>query len=155
MNRRAFLIRSSTVAAACAACAACPHLADAASTTRPVLDLGALSDLPAGSVIDRWAADEGFFLVRREGKLIALSADCTHKRVRLTLKGSKLKCPKHGSVFEPTGELSKGPAKRPLVRYGISTDDRGHVIVDRSRAFAKERWDDADASLALPEAKTR
>jgi nitrite reductase/ring-hydroxylating ferredoxin subunit len=153
MNRREFLTMSAI--AACTACAGCPHLAhaaDSAPTTKPV-DVGLLSELPKDKIVAKWSAD-GFFLVRRDEKLYALSSACTHKRVRLTLKGAQLKCSKHGSVFEMTGELSKGPAKTPLLRYAISTDDRGHVIVDRSRTFAKDDADDAAAFIPISDAKS-
>jgi nitrite reductase/ring-hydroxylating ferredoxin subunit len=153
MNRREFLAMSAV--AACAACAGCPHLAHAgesASTNKPV-DAGLLSELPKDKIVEKWSAD-GFFLVRRDEKLYALSSACTHKRVRLTVKDTKLKCPKHGSIFETTGELSKGPAKTPLVRYAISTDDRGHVIVDRSRTFDKDDADDSAAFIPVPDAKS-
>ena len=154
MNRREFLAMSAV--AACAACAGCPHLAVAAeraTTTKPV-DVGLLSELPTDKIIEKWSAD-GFFLVRRDDKLYALSSACTHKRVRLTVKDARLKCPKHGSVFETTGELSKGPAKTPLVRYAISTDDRGHVIVDRSRTFDKDDADDSAAFIPDRDAKSQ
>ena len=61
----------------------------------------------------------------------------------------------NGSVFETTGKLTKGPAKSPLPRYAISTDERGHVIVDRSRTFTTEEADDAAAFIALSDAKSQ
>jgi nitrite reductase/ring-hydroxylating ferredoxin subunit len=155
MNRREFLAFSAAAAAACAACAGCPHsaLALAKDDQKPI-DVGLLSELPGQAVLDKWSA-EGFFLVRRDQKLYALSSRCTHKRVRLTLKGAQLKCSKHGSVFETTGELTKGPAKTPLPRYAISTDARGHVIVDRSRTFGGDDADDAAAYIPLSDAKSQ
>lgn len=153
MKRREFLTMS--VVAACAACGGCPHVARAVdrASTKPV-DVGLLCELPDEKVLDKWSG-EGFFLVRRDKKLYALSSQCTHKRVQLTLKGVQLKCPKHGSVFETTGELIKGPAKTPLARYAISTDDRGHVMVDRSRKFTKDDADDAAAFIPLVDAKSQ
>jgi len=154
MNRRAFLVFGAT-AAACAACAGCPDAALAlAKDEEKSIDVGLLSELPDQAVVEKWS-DKGFFLIRREKKLYALNSQCTHKRVRLTLKGAQLKCSKHGSVFETTGELTKGPAKTPLSRYAISTDEQGHVIVDRSRTFTKDDADDVAAFIALSDAKSQ
>ena len=87
MNRRAFLVFSAT-AAACAACAGCPDAAFAlAKDEEKSIDLGLLSELPDQAVVEEWSKN-GFFLIRREKKLYALSSQCTHKRVRLTLKGA-------------------------------------------------------------------
>ncbi len=45
-------------------------------------------------------------------------------------RGGTLKCPKHGSIFSAEGVVTKGPARKPLDRFGVSIDDAGHVIVD-------------------------
>ena len=152
MKRREFLMLSAV--AACAACGGCPQVARALDRASTLVDVGLLSELADEKVLDKWAG-EGFFLVRRDKKLYALSSQCTHKRVQLTLKGVQLKCTKHGSVFETTGELTKGPAKTALARYAISTDDRGHVMVDRSRTFTRDEADDAAAFIPLPDAKSQ
>lgn len=146
MDRREFLISGSAVACACLLC---PYTAQAAKDAPEPVDLGPLADLTDAEITDRWAEGDGFFLIRRDNRLYALSAYCTHKRVRLTVRDEKLKCARHGSIFNLVGDATKGPAKKPLTRLGIRRDDRGHVIVDRSKKFKKEQWSDPDASLNL------
>ena len=47
-----------------------------------------------------------FFLVNRGGRLYAVSATCTHRRVALVAKAGLLKCPRHGSTFAADGKVT-------------------------------------------------
>lgn len=49
----------------------------------------------------------------------AVSLECTHKKVKLDLVGDKLECSAHGSVFDKSGKVIKGPAKTDLHRYSV------------------------------------
>ena len=46
------------------------------------------------------------------------------------------------SAFE--GTATAGPALKSgsLPRYGISKDDKGHVMVDCTKEFSESKWDD-------------
>ena len=132
LDRRTFL--SATIAAC--ACAACP-LAGVAKDAPPAdpVDVGTAADYPRdGAVYDAYAKSHGFFLVRDGGTLYALSSTCTHKKALLKAKGKALACPKHGARFKLTGDVAKGPARRPLPRFGITKDDAGRITVDPSHA---------------------
>src|SRR3954464_2435564 len=103
LTRRQFV----TATAAVAACACCPlfnNLAEAAPAAREPVDVGAATDFKPNTITDRWAASDGFFVVRRGDRLFAVSSTCTHKKVRLVAAGkeagSSLKCPRHGSTFD-------------------------------------------------------
>jgi cytochrome b6-f complex iron-sulfur subunit len=63
--------------------------------------------------------------------LFAVSAVCTHKGcdVNYDKKLGHLLCPCHGSEFGLDGQNIKGPAKRPLKRYTIRTENSRVVIV--------------------------
>ena len=144
-----------TAAAACA-CAGCPLLSAAPAAPkragRPV-DVGPLKDLAGDGVIDRWAAAHGFFLVRRRGRLHAVSSTCTHKKVALVAArgDAGFKCPRHGSIFDPGGRATKAPARKPLPRFGIRLNDAGRVVVDTGSSFAEKNWDDPAAFVRLDE----
>jgi nitrite reductase/ring-hydroxylating ferredoxin subunit len=142
MDRRQF------VAAGLAACAgaACPALRALAEVVRPV-DSGPLEDFKASGIHEPRAAS--FFLVNRAGRLYAVSSTCTHKQVKVVAKDGAFKCPRHGSTFAADGKVTKSPARKPLPRYGIRLDDRGHVIVDPSAVFGEGQWDNARAFVAM------
>ena len=146
LTRRQFVTAAAAVTAACAGCPLFNGVADGAGTgaaATPV-DIGPAADLADG-ITSRWAGG-GFFVVRRGDRVYAVSSTCTHKKVRLVPSGkagdAALKCPRHGSVFNAEGRPTKAPARRPLSRYGVRLDERGHVLVDRSSRFGEKDWDD-------------
>lgn len=138
--------------AACAACAACPAMRALAEATReqaaPV-DLGPLDDFRARGIHDPLGPGRRFFLVNRAGRLFAVSATCTHRKVALVVKDGAFRCPRHGSGFTPEGAVTKAPARKPLPRFAIRLDDQGHVVVDPSRPFRRGQWNDAGAFIPL------
>ena len=72
----------------------------------------------------------GFFIVRREGKLSAISSVCTHRHVTLTAKHDcTFYCKRHGSLFDANGHVTKGPANKDLPLLALSTDGAGHLLV--------------------------
>src|SRR5207302_4423890 len=74
--------------------------------------------------------DQGFFLIRGKGKLLALSSYCTHRRCKLTPEPDRsFYCQCHGSAFDPGGKVTKGPATLDLPSFSTSTDARGHLLV--------------------------
>jgi nitrite reductase/ring-hydroxylating ferredoxin subunit len=151
-TRREFVggVAAAAAAAACALCPAAQALAAGRAAPRVGrVDAGPLAAFDRDGVFDDWAKDCGFFLVRDDGRLYALSARCTHKNVGLVVRGDRLKCPKHGSIFTLDGEVTKAPAKRSLPRYGISVDGGGSVIVDGSREFGPDESEEPGSFIAL------
>jgi len=154
LNRRNFLATATAaVAAATCACALdCPFAlaADAAAEDTGPVDIGTLADYPKDGPYDKFAKKPTSLLVIREGgKLFAPTAICTHKKANLTVDGGEIVCPKHDSPFDnqgvPKAKTKDGddtPAKKPLVRYAISKDAAGKLIVDKSKSFDKDKWDD-------------
>ena len=92
---------------------------------------------------DRFAPKPNMVLVvRANGRLYAMTSRCTHRNCALKLDNqSTIYCPCHKSRFSHDGIVEKGPAKSSLVRYAISTDEKGHVVVDRSKQFTEKEWD--------------
>jgi 3-phenylpropionate/trans-cinnamate dioxygenase ferredoxin component len=74
-------------------------------------------------------------LARLEGgEVRALDGVCTHEQAQLVdgdLEGTTIWCPFHAAGFDATtGIATCLPAKDPLCRYDVRTDD-GHVFVAR------------------------
>lgn len=72
-------------------------------------------------VIDRRTV----FLVKTgEAEVIALDSTCTHLgcRVSWDAETQELKCPCHGGVYTPTGEVKAGPPPSPLPRLATRID---------------------------------
>ena len=150
LNRREFVI-AATAAAACA-CAACDALA-AGPTTAPSgskqVDVGKLEDFKKDGITDKFSKTERILVIRSEGKLYAPTSTCTHKNCAIKAKEGELVCPCHGSKYTLMGVPTKGPAKYPLYRYGISKDENGHVIVDKTKQFEEKKWDDEGAFISV------
>lgn len=64
------------------------------------------------------------------GRLYAVSAICTHRGciVDYSDVAGHLVCPCHGSEYSLEGHNLKGPAKRPLKRYDVRTEE-GQVVI--------------------------
>ena len=147
LNRRDFIVAT---AASFGACVSCPlHGAAEQAKKKEPVDVGGVADFPKDAVYDRWAKEHSFFVVRKSGRLYAVSATCTHKRFALVLDDGQMKCPKHGSIFSNSGKPTKAPAKKSLPRFGIRLDARRHVIVDPAREFGEKQWNDAGSYVAV------
>ena len=98
----------------------------------------------------------GFWIIREEGRIAALSIICTHLGCIPSWlpNDRKFKCPCHGSGFKPDGVNFEGPAPRPLERFKIYLDG-DEVIVDRSHKDLAmgpndtAKWDDPEASIPV------
>ena len=123
MNRRQFLIL--TTGAAALAASDGRGLAAGGS----VIDAGPVSNFAADGVYSNFRA-LGFFVIRKGEKLTALSSLCTHRKVQLTAEHDcSFYCKRHGSTFDPTGHVTKGPAKRDLPPLATTVNGAGHLLV--------------------------
>ncbi len=52
-----------------------------------------------------------------DGTYTALLLRCTHADNQLTPSGNGYSCSLHGSTFNKEGQVTKGPAQRPLKKY--------------------------------------
>ena len=155
MNRRDFLLATGVAAVACLSLPVLQPAAFAAAPTMPdkPVDVGALKDFDKDGVTDTFAKKPNYFyLVRKDGKLYACSAVCTHKYAALTVKSDEFYCPKHKSEFSYEGTVTAGPAKSSLPRYAISLGADGKITVDMTKTFEEKKWDDAASFVEVPKA---
>ncbi len=68
---------------------------------------------------DSFGISTGYALTRTSrGVVMAFDSKCTHAGVPTSISGTQLKCPAHGSIFNPeNGEVVRGPAVEPLRSY--------------------------------------
>ena len=94
----------------------------------------------------KFAKTGRFLVIRQDEKVYASSSICTHKSCFVRLKDKQIACPCHGSKFANDGVPEPGSkATDPLFRFGVSVNDKGHVIVDKTKKFEKAQWGDEGA----------
>jgi nitrite reductase/ring-hydroxylating ferredoxin subunit len=84
------------------------------------------------SLKDSFGISTGYSLTRTSrGVVMAFDSKCTHAGVPTSVSGSQLKCPAHGSVFNPeNGEVVRGPALEPLRSYRtIEADGEIRIVI--------------------------
>ena len=129
LGRRRFLGLSGIWCAACTLGAGAGAAMANAVPAERIVDAGPIGDYAKEGVHDRFSG-LGFFVIRRNGKLLALSAVCTHKKCKLNAeKDSSFYCDCHGSTFDANGKVTEGPAKRDLPFLSTQVNDRGHLLV--------------------------
>jgi len=71
-------------------------------------------------------------VVRDGNRYHALSLVCTHLGCTVEVTPKAVICPCHGSEFDRSGKVVRGPADRPLERYEV--EDRGKFLAVLARA---------------------
>lgn len=68
-------------------------------------------------------------LKKSDGTLLALSMLCTHACCECTYESSSnlIYCPCHGSIFDATGKVVRGPAGTPLPSIQLTVDASGNI----------------------------
>jgi Rieske Fe-S protein len=139
VNRRQLILL--TISAATASC--CNRLARATEATAPTTQPGKQPPLPPGAVDDGPLSDfktddvydafreQGFFVIRRDDRLFALSSICTHKGCKVRVADDlSFFCKCHKSTFDKDGHVTHGPARRDLPRLEVAEDGREHLLVN-------------------------
>jgi Rieske Fe-S protein len=89
-----------------------------------------------------------FYISHVEGEgLLALWHRCTHLgcTVPWQEEEGQFNCPCHSSFFNRAGEVTGGPAPRPLDLFPIEIVD-GEVVVETGSPIARERFDSSQAT---------
>jgi arsenite oxidase small subunit len=89
------------------------------------------SDLQVGSPVyfDYPSGYPNVLFKRSDGTLEAYSLLCTHVCCEVTYESSSnvFFCPCHGSVFDSTGRVTRGPAGSPLPSITLTVDTSGDI----------------------------
>ena len=90
-----------------------------------------------------------FYLVRNETGFLALWQRCTHLgcAVPYDETARQFHCPCHGSLFNDVGEVSGGPAPRPMDTFPVIIRD-GEVWVDTSQPIERTSYDPSQVTPA-------
>jgi Rieske Fe-S protein len=147
LNRREFVTAVACAACLCGLGGGVEVLADSPATAPSTgLDVGAKTDYAADGVTATWMKlPHRTAIIRHDGKIYASTMVCTHRGGTLNLSepgADNFKCPRHGALFDVEGNVTKGPARMPLARYAILADANGHLIVDQTKQFGPDQWDD-------------
>lgn len=96
-----------------------------------VFRAGRVEDYPTGTVSEKWKKEQKVWIVHGQEGLYALVSICTHLACTPNWFGEErlFKCPCHGSVFTPEGDVVAGPAPEPLYRVPIRLTEDGELIV--------------------------
>ena len=132
LDRREFLSRA-TLASVAAILAACSGggLTGTEVTPGPSSITVKLSDFPSLSTIGGIAAVGTVLLspvaIVRTGQssYLALSRVCTHQSCVINVGSTSFSCPCHGSRFDSQGNVTNGPANRPLGRLAAALSADG------------------------------
>jgi cytochrome b6-f complex iron-sulfur subunit len=156
MNRREVLL----AAAAAAAAIALTHsglLADTPANSANIIDVGPKSNYSADGITDTWAKTKKIYIVSHGGRIYASTAVCTHKGCTVRVNATKdgYACPCHHATYDLAGEVTHKPATVALERYAIAVDANGHIIVDKSRPFYDDKWNDPASYVAVSDAQTQ
>lgn len=83
-----------------------------------------------------------FFIVRLEDGILALWQKCTHLgcAVPWVEEEGQFHCPCHGSLYNRRGEVTGGPAPRPLDLFPV-TIKSGEVWVDTGKPIERKKFD--------------
>jgi cytochrome b6-f complex iron-sulfur subunit len=109
-------------------------------------------ELPLGEPVRVSAG--AFFVVRVPAGVLALSARCTHVGCQVAWRPAsrtedelgargRFECPCHGTIYDRYGQVTAGPAPRPLDLLAV-TLEHGALVVDartvrRRPAYAPEQ----------------
>ncbi len=91
--------------------------------------IGKPEDFPSGS---RISLDTRRVCIVRDGdKIAAISTTCTHLGCIVGVAETGFACPCHGSRFDQDGNVTGGPAPRPLPWYLVTLAPNGDLEVDK------------------------
>jgi cytochrome b6-f complex iron-sulfur subunit len=105
----------------------------------PSFKAGKPSEYPldngADAVYDRWQTEQRVWVVSKSDGIFAFEAKCTHLGCtpRWEKASLRFKCPCHGSNFDMEGDVTAGPAPKPLYRLNVVLAQDGQIVVNKAR----------------------
>ena len=99
-------------------------------------DIGAPSEFPQGSVT--FLPDRRLFVFNESDGFYAISSVCTHLGCNVKRAGPGFECPCHGSQYDASGSVVRGPAPKPLPWFALSLSPRAELVVDLDQQVTPE-----------------
>jgi len=78
--------------------------------------------------------------VREENRVAAISTTCTHLGCIVGLSETGFACPCHGSRFDQDGNVTGGPAPKPLPWFQVNVAPNGELEVDKGTEVPSGTW---------------
>ncbi len=92
-------------------------------------NIGKPEEFPSGT---RIAMEEHRICIVRDGdRMCAISTTCTHLGCIVSPSETGFACPCHGSRFDQDGNVTGGPAPKPLPWYKVSMAPNGEIEIDK------------------------
>lgn len=99
--------------------------------------LGKPESIPLGTVLV--LPVQKAYVVHGDAGVFALSATCTHLGclTRYEKENNRIFCPCHGSRYDTGGNVTNGPAPKPLPRFALALED-GVLVIDVGQTVAPD-----------------
>lgn len=99
--------------------------------------IGRPETIPVGTLVA--LPDQKIYVAHGPEGFYAMSATCTHLGclTRFEPEHGRIFCPCHGSRFSLDGQVTNGPAPRPLPRLWLALED-GQLVVDAAKVVAPD-----------------
>jgi Rieske Fe-S protein len=68
-------------------------------------------------------------VIKKNQDIFALNLTCPHLGCTVNATSKGFTCPCHGSVFDSSGEVKKGPADRPLKKLTVEEQNDDGLII--------------------------
>jgi len=92
--------------------------------------IGKPDDFPPGTKIARDV--DRVCIVREGNRMAAISTTCTHLGCIVSISDTGFACPCHGSHYDQDGNVTGGPAPKPLPWFKVSLAPNGEIEVDKN-----------------------
>ena len=91
--------------------------------------IGKPETIPSGT---RIAMEQQRICIVRDGdKVAAISTTCTHLGCIVSVAETGFACPCHGSRYDQDGNVTGGPAPKPLSWFQVNLAPNGEIMVDK------------------------
>ena len=101
-------------------------------------NIGTPEEYPPGTRIA--LGDQKVAIIREGDKMAAISITCTHLGCIVGVAETGFACPCHGSRFDQDGNVTGGPAPKPLPWYELSLAPNGELEVDKGKQIDSGKW---------------
>jgi cytochrome b6-f complex iron-sulfur subunit len=79
-------------------------------------------------------------VIREGDKMAAISITCTHLGCIVGVADTGFACPCHGSRFDQDGNVTGGPAPKPLPWFELTLAPNGELEIDKGKEINAGKW---------------